>query len=142
GDLLPDCYDEWIVAARETWRDHYINALEQLCALYEGEGRYAEGVSAARRLLRHDPIYERGHLHLIRLQALMNDRSGALQSYHRCATLLRRELGVDPSPALEAFYLKLLDNEMPTPNPAVSAAQSQAAQSLAAQKATAQKAAI
>lgn len=112
GDLLPDCYDEWIIAARESLRDGYINALDQLCTLFESAHRYADGVAAARRLLQHDPIYERGHLHLIRLQALMNDRTGALQSYHRCATLLRRELGVDPSPAMESLYLQLLDHEL------------------------------
>ena len=112
GDLLPDCYDEWIVAARESLRDGYINALDQLCTLFERARRYADGVAAARRLLQHDPIYERGHLHRIRLQALMNDRTGALQSYHRCATLLRRELGVDPSPAMESLYLQLLDHDL------------------------------
>lgn len=115
GALLPDCYDEWIVAERESLRDRYISALEQLATLNEAEGRYAEAMATARRLLQHDPIYERGHLQLIRLQALMNDRTGALQSYHRCATLLRRELGVDPSPAMEVLYRQLLDPELPAP---------------------------
>ena len=120
GDLLPDCFDDWIVAARESLRDDYINALDQLCTLYGRARSYTDGVAAARRLLQHDPIYERGHLHLIRLQALMNDRTGALQSYHRCATLLRRELGVDPSPELETLYLQLLDHDLPESQPATS----------------------
>jgi DNA-binding SARP family transcriptional activator/predicted ATPase len=112
GDLLPDCYDEWIVACRELLREHFLYALHESCGLLESEGRYGEGVAMARQLLQHDPINERGHLYLIRYQALMQDRAGALQSYHRCATLLRRELGVDPSPAMDALYLQLLDHDL------------------------------
>ncbi len=55
GDLLPDCYDEWILGPRESLRDHYINALARLCVLYEEQGRYAEAVATARRLLQQDP---------------------------------------------------------------------------------------
>lgn len=112
GDLLPDCYDEWIVACRELLREQFLHALHEWCGLLENEGRYGEGVAVARRILQHDPVNERGHLYLIRHQAFMQDRAGALQSYHRCATLLRRELGVDPSPALEALYVQLLDHDL------------------------------
>jgi DNA-binding SARP family transcriptional activator len=35
----------------------------------------------------------------MRLFALNNDRTSALHVYHTCATILKREMGVDPAPA-------------------------------------------
>ena len=44
----------------------------------------------------------------MRLHLLNGDRAAALRVYHTCATLLREELGVDPSPATEEIYQRLL----------------------------------
>ena len=35
GDLLPACYDDWVLLERERLRQRYINALEQLIAILE-----------------------------------------------------------------------------------------------------------
>src|SRR3712207_5633338 len=45
----------------------------------------------------------------MRLQALYEDRTGALRTYHDCATVMRHELGVDPEPATRAMHERLLN---------------------------------
>ena len=57
----------------------------------------------------------------MRLQLANGDRSGALRTYHACATMLRDELGVEPSSETRALYAQLLKADVPaveaTPEP-------------------------
>ena len=117
GDLLPDCYDEWILPERERLRNALADALDELVLLAENERDYPAAIAYARRLLRHDPLHEASYRRLMRLLALTGDRAGALQVYHTCASLLRRELGVDPSPETEQTYTRLLQQNERSPVP-------------------------
>jgi predicted ATPase len=111
GDLLPACYDEWVLPARERWRAEYIKALEQLILLLETQRDYAAAIAYAQRLLRHDPLHETTYGRLMRLHALAGDRTSALRVYHTCATTLQRELGVEPSAQTRTVYEQLLNLE-------------------------------
>jgi len=111
GDLLPDCFDEWIIPERERLRRAYLRALEQLVLLLEEGRAYAPAIRYARRLLRHDPLHEASYRRLMRLHLAKGDRISALRVYHTCANILRRELGVDPSAAAQALHQQLLEGE-------------------------------
>ena len=115
GDLLPDCYDDWILPERERLRNAFAAALDDLMLLAESERDYPAAIAHARRLLRHDPLHEASYRRLMRLLALIGDRAAALQVYHTCATLLRREVGVDPGPETQQAYERLLrQDEQPS----------------------------
>jgi DNA-binding SARP family transcriptional activator len=111
GDLLPDCYDEWVLPARERWRQAYIQALAQLIGLLETQRDYATAIAYAQRLLRADPLHETTYGRLMRLHALAGDRASALSVYHTCATTLQRELGVEPNAHTRTLYEQLLHLE-------------------------------
>lgn len=111
GDLLLGCYDEWVLAERERWRQSYLKVLEQLILLLEAQRDYAAAIEYAQRLLRCDPLHETSYGHLMRLHALHGDPASALRVYHTCATLLQRELGVDPNPQTRALYNQLLNRQ-------------------------------
>jgi DNA-binding SARP family transcriptional activator len=108
GDLLPGCYSEWVLAERDRLAGAYREALTQLAGLYEERGDYRCAIAHTNTLLRHDPLHEPAHAQLMRLHALNDDRAGALHAYHTCATVLRRELDVEPGPATRALYERLL----------------------------------
>lgn len=108
GDLLPSCYDDWILPERERLCQAYLSAMERLIQLLEARREYARAISYAQRLLRHDPLHETAYRRLMRLRALAGDRAGALRVYHTCATRLQRELGVDPGPATQQAYRQVL----------------------------------
>src|SRR5260370_33164462 len=38
GELLPDCYDEWILPERDRLRQRHLQVLEQLLRLFEAQG--------------------------------------------------------------------------------------------------------
>ena len=119
GDLLPGCYDEWLLPERERLSQMLIVALERLILLLEQARDYLAAIHAAQRLLRHDPLHEATYGHLMRLHALSGDRASALRIYHTCATVLERELGVEPSAATRAAYDDLVRPE-PSAAPPVS----------------------
>ncbi|MGD8998618.1 MAG: BTAD domain-containing putative transcriptional regulator, partial [Anaerolineae bacterium] len=115
GDLLPSCYQDWIVPERERLRQAFQRALVSLVRLLEDEQDYDAAIRYAQQLLRQDPLRETSYRHLMRLRALVGDRAGALRTYHKCATVLERELGVQPSPDTREMYERLLAlEEAPT----------------------------
>jgi DNA-binding SARP family transcriptional activator len=116
GDLLPSCYEDWIVPERERLRQAFQRALERLTRLLEDQREYRAAIRYAQQLLRHDPLHEVSYRRLMRLHTFIGDRAGALRTYHRCATVLEQELGVQPSPVTREMYERLLAlEETPTP---------------------------
>ena len=111
GELLPGCYDEWILPERERLRQRHAQALEQLLRLLEEQGDSGAAIRYAQRLLGLDPLSEDLYRRLMRLFALNNDRASALHVYHTCVTTLQRELGVAPDPTTREAYERLLQQE-------------------------------
>ncbi len=112
GDLLPSCYDEWIISHREGLRQSYLDVLERLGNMLEEQRDYQGAIRNTQQLLRYDPLHEAAYRRLIRLHALNDDRAGALRVYHTCTTVLQRELEVEPSAATREVYHQLLTAEM------------------------------
>jgi predicted ATPase len=114
GELLPGCYDEWLLPERERLRQGHRQALEQLLRLFEGQGDTVTAIRYTQRLLGLDPLSEDLYRRLMRLFALNNDRASALRVYHTCVTTLQREMGVDPDPGTREAYERLMQQEKPT----------------------------
>lgn len=106
--LLPSCYDDWILPARERLAQQYLAALEQGAVLWEERREYAQATEWARQMLAVDPLHEAAYYHLMRLHALNNDRVAAIRVYHTCASILERELGVSPGAATRELYEGLI----------------------------------
>jgi DNA-binding SARP family transcriptional activator len=116
GDLLPSCYDDWIVPYREQMRQHAIASLDSLIICLADQHQSRPAIRYAQQLQRIDPLYEPAYAHLMRLHAQMGDRASALRVYHQCMTTLQAELGVNPSPATCKLYEELLIlDEVPSP---------------------------
>jgi predicted ATPase/DNA-binding SARP family transcriptional activator len=113
GELLPDCYDEWILPERDRLRQRHLQVLEHLLRLFEVQGDNVTAIRYAQRLLGLAPLSEDLYRRLMRLFALNNDRASALHVYHTCVTTLQRELGVDPDPATREAYERLMQHETP-----------------------------
>jgi len=124
GDLLPSCYDEWILPERDRLRQEFLVSLERLIVVLEQERDYQGAIRAAQRLLRHDPLHETTYRHLMGLFALSGNRAAALRTYHTCATVLGRELSVEPSYATREVYEQITqakepERVYPAPRPAL-----------------------
>lgn len=108
GALLPDCEDEWIQFERDRLQQMCVRAFEQLIDLLKQRQDYRLALTYAQQLLRLDSLNESTYCTLMQIYALSGDRANALQVYHRCMTMLREELGVDPSATTRKLYEQLL----------------------------------
>jgi DNA-binding SARP family transcriptional activator len=115
GDLLPSCYDDWILPDRQGLRTRYIGGLEQLAALLEQTGDTSQAIEQMQRLLREEPLYEPGHRRLMRLLAANGQRTLALAQYEECARLLEEELGVEPEAETRRLYEEIRAGELAVP---------------------------
>ncbi len=104
GELLPGCYDDWILPERERLEREFTQALEQLIDRLQARHDYREAISYAQRSLQHDPLREETYRGLMRLHALTGDRAGVKRVYDNCVTVLKRELDVEPSPETTQTY--------------------------------------
>jgi non-specific serine/threonine protein kinase len=113
ADLLEGLYDEWVFAERERLRDLYVQDLLEMIDRCESTGDHRRAIDFTQRLLRHDPLREETYRSLMRLHARGGDRAGLVQTYNACATVLQRELGVEPSPETVQAYRELLEHRTP-----------------------------
>lgn len=107
GDLLPDCYDDWILSKREQLHELALNILFALVQTLRSASQYERASEYARRILTLDPANEKAHQHLIFCAIAMGDRTGALIQYAECVHSLRDELGVEPSKETIALYERI-----------------------------------
>lgn len=130
GDLLPDCYEDWLLQERERLRQSFLAALAQLVTACETQRDYSTAIGYAQHLLRADPLHETTYQQLMRLYALQGDRASALRTYHLCTSVLARELGVEPNPVTQEAYVHLLGLESPRGSEPPAAASSSAGERL------------
>lgn len=136
GGLLTGLDDDWVLEARDEWRERVATVLARLAADAEATGDLSVAVAHTRRMVALDPLAEEGQRELIRRLAASGDRAAALTAYARYSERLRTELRIAPSPATRAFVDELRggdagvaptqaaersDREPPAPPPALKA---------------------
>ena len=116
GDLLAGFTDEWIVPERERLQQTWLMGLEHLAQVLEQQQDYRTAIHYIQQRLEVDTLHEATYCSLMRLHYLNGDRASALRVYHRCMTLLREELGIDPSLNTRELYERLLQDEQTSIN--------------------------
>ena len=109
GRLLPSFDQEWVMQERERLHQRYLNALDELISLLEQTQHVRLAIRYAQQLLQEDPLRELTYQTLMRLYGDHGDRATAIQIYHQCMTILRDELGINPSSETQHLYQTLLD---------------------------------
>jgi DNA-binding SARP family transcriptional activator/DNA-binding HxlR family transcriptional regulator len=96
-ELLPDWYDDWVVAEAEDWRQLRMTALEAVAQVLIEKGRLAEAASAARSAMKVEPLRESAHASLIRVHLAEGNQTEALRVYERYRELLAVALSLEPT---------------------------------------------
>jgi DNA-binding SARP family transcriptional activator len=115
GDLLPGGYDDWLAEARARLDRQCVELCDLVSAARARVGDLAGAVTAARRRIELEPLEEVGYRALMGLQADMGDRAAAVSTYHHCASVLERELGVVPDDATRGAFQRLMTRPRPGP---------------------------
>jgi DNA-binding SARP family transcriptional activator len=113
GDLLPACYDDWVMAERAKLRAEAYGVLVGLRDEAVGRDDHEATIRLAQGIIDLEPTDEAAVRIQMEAHLALGDRGAALRSYHRYAEMLERDLAVEPGEAIGAMYRQLRAN---TPN--------------------------
>jgi DNA-binding SARP family transcriptional activator len=99
-ELLPGWYDDWVLSVRERLQLRLLHALEALSRLLRRAGRPAAAVEAVHVAVLAEPLRESGQRALIEAHQAAGDWIAAQRQYDAFRSILRREIGVEPSAEL------------------------------------------
>jgi DNA-binding SARP family transcriptional activator/tetratricopeptide (TPR) repeat protein len=121
GDLLPGGYEDWLLDARSETERQCVGLCDLLGDTRARSGDLAGAVDVARRRIQLQPLEEVGYRTLMELQAELGDRAGAVSTYHHCASVLERELGVVPDASTRKVFQRLMAHARPAASPLATA---------------------
>ena len=100
-------FDDWAGVQREYWRRRMLLLFDRLTQLEAETGDGAAAIRSLARWLALDPLNETAYQRLMQAHFAAGDRAAALEVYRDCRTRLARELGVEPSPEIQALAERL-----------------------------------
>jgi DNA-binding SARP family transcriptional activator len=107
GELLPEWEDEWLVPQRERFRQIRLHALERLGERLAEEGRFGRAVEVSLAVVADDPLRESAQRVLIKVYAAEGNVHEAIGQYLAYRRVMHDELGLEPSPQMEALIDEL-----------------------------------
>ena len=108
GAFLPGGYQDWVLEARSELERQCVALCDLISRTRARQGDLTGAVSAGRRRIGLRPLEEVGYRTLMELQADLGDRAAAVSTYHHCASVLDRELGVEPDRATRRTLDRLM----------------------------------
>jgi DNA-binding SARP family transcriptional activator len=99
-DLLPDWYEDWVLAEQERYRELRLHALEALCEWLTNLEEFGPAIEAGLAAVAGEPLRESARRALIRAYLAEGNQAAAVLQYRRFHSLLDRELGLAPSRSL------------------------------------------
>ena len=107
GDLLPACYDDWVLNERAKLRAEAYRAFVRLTEEAAGRDDHKATIKNVQGVLDLEPTDEAAVRIQMEAHLALDDRAAALRSYHRYVEVLERDLGVAPGEAIGAMYQQL-----------------------------------
>ena len=104
-ELLPSWDEDWLLLERERTRQLHLHALEALSRSYAARGQHARAVETAFAAVGAEPLRESARAVLIEAYLAEGNRCEALRELADYRRLLRDELGLLPSPGLDALVM-------------------------------------
>ncbi len=107
GDLLPACYDDWVLDERAKLRAEAYGTFMRLTEEAAGRHDHTATIRYAQRIIDLEPTDEVAVRIQMEAHLALGNRAAALRAYHRFAEVLARELAVAPGEAIGAMYQRL-----------------------------------
>jgi DNA-binding SARP family transcriptional activator len=95
--LLPGWYDDWVLFHRERVSAMRIELLTQAARAMLEVGAHLRALDLALAAVASEPLDEDLHVLVAQIHLAQGNRSEALRQYELCSSVLRRELGIEPT---------------------------------------------
>jgi LuxR family maltose regulon positive regulatory protein len=106
--LETDCNEPWTISLREHLRMSYVRAIGRLGAFWEQAGELEKAADCYQSGLKVDHLTEEFYQDLMSCYRKMGRKSEAIKTYQRCSSVLKANLGIEPSPETTALYHALM----------------------------------
>jgi len=101
--LLPGWYDEWVIVAQERLWQLQLHVLEAAGEELLCRGKPGPALWAASSAANAEPLRESAHRLVVRIHISEGNLSAATAHYQNYVSMLRRELGVQPTKQFQAL---------------------------------------
>jgi DNA-binding SARP family transcriptional activator len=108
-DLLPDWDEDWLPLERERVRQLRLHRLEEWGIRLMESGQYRSATEVLQAAVAAEPLRESARRLLIAAHVEAGNVAEAVRQYDEFAGLLRKELGVCPTSAMQELVRKLVD---------------------------------
>jgi len=102
--LEADCNQPWTVSQREHLRVLYIRSVGRLGCHWEQAGDFEKAADCYQTGLRVDDLSEEFYQHLMNCYLKLGRKAEAIKTYQRCCSVLKANMGVEPSDETTAIY--------------------------------------
>ncbi|MGB0848679.1 MAG: BTAD domain-containing putative transcriptional regulator [Thiolinea sp.] len=106
--LLSGIADEWLLVKREALHQQWNLLSESLIGLLQHFDVSEQIINIATRQLSFDPYLETSYLAIMEAYVASGNSAMALHTYHQCASVLKKELGVTPNVHIQNLYAQLI----------------------------------
>jgi LuxR family transcriptional regulator, maltose regulon positive regulatory protein len=103
----------WAIAEQERLLTRYLTALDHLGQILIVRKHFEPAIECYRRLLERDGYREDAYCQLMRCYWQLGRRSEALRQYERCATILAKDLGLEPMEETRTLYQAISEHSVP-----------------------------
>lgn len=110
--FLSNVYEDWCLEERYRLEAYYLKALSKLIGHYLESRHFSSAMETSRLLLKADPLNEIAHRALMLANYQLGNRSMAIEHYHECARLLKRELNIEPSEETRNLFHSIEDEKI------------------------------
>ncbi|MDQ1301703.1 MAG: hypothetical protein QG637_1625, partial [Chloroflexota bacterium] len=104
-------FEAWLLAEKDRLREALLHCLETLAGHAIAQNDIQQAIAFTRRIVEVEPWREDAQRRLMELLAESGQRAAALKQYESCRQALQEELGVEPAPATQALYDRLMRQE-------------------------------
>jgi DNA-binding SARP family transcriptional activator len=111
GDLLPACYDDWVIEERANLHTEALGVLAQLAGETAEREDHKATIKYTQRIIGLEPTDETAVRLQLEAYLGVDEKSAALRCYHRYAETLERDLGLTPGEEIEGLYRQLRKGE-------------------------------
>lgn len=108
--LKEDVFEEWTDYERQTLKDNYLNALNELSELHLDSGNYAAASRYAKKILESDPTYEEAYRIMLELFEQTGHNAGARSLMEQCRKAFMKETGGAPPKWLQQLAVSVAGN--------------------------------
>jgi DNA-binding SARP family transcriptional activator len=109
GGFLPKLSGHmWVISISTHYHSLFLQAVKDYAALLESTHHYEEMAAVCTRASQQDPLDEDVHTLIIRALLRQGKDSAALNHYESTCEMLYQNLGVRPSPELQALYSEIM----------------------------------